>query len=58
MTYEISYIDGHDLRYKVFATEASSAADAINNLWDSYQDGDFDHQIISVAKDGKTVYER
>ena len=56
--YEIRYIDGHDMRYKVFTTKASCPDWAINNLWDSYPGGDFDHQIISVTENGRTVYER
>ncbi len=47
--YRIAYIDGHDLKYKIFRTQASSREDALGKLWDSYE-SDFDHQIISVEE--------
>ncbi len=49
MQYTISYIDGHDLKYKRFVTVAATREEAISNLWDSYS-SDFDHQIIDVAE--------
>ena len=49
--YTIHYIDGHDLKYKIFRTIAMSEQSARQNLWDSYTDGDFDHQIINIIKE-------
>lgn len=46
--YLINYIDGHDLKYKSFETDADDRDSAIRHLWDSYQNGDFDHQIIEI----------
>lgn len=43
----IQYIDGHDLKYKVFTTEAKDPEDAQVKLWESYE-SDFDHQIIQI----------
>ncbi len=43
----IQYIDGHDLKYKTFVTEAASPDDAISKLWEQYT-SDFDHRIIDV----------
>jgi len=51
MKYRICYIDGHDLRYKTFVTEAENREAAIKNLRDLYSTGDFDHQIASVIKE-------
>ena len=52
MTYKIAYIDGHDLKYKTFTTEADSRDDAISKLWASYE-SDFDHQIIEVYEESE-----
>lgn len=49
MEYTITYICGRDLKYKVFVTTAGSEEESLRNLWESYKDGDFDHQIISVT---------
>ena len=46
--YRIQYIDGFDLRYKTFETEADSAERAIHALWEMYYPDDFDHELISV----------
>lgn len=48
-SYRINYIDGHDLRYKSFETEAKDKDDALAKLWDQY-DCDFDHQIVEVLR--------
>lgn len=48
--YRINYIDGHDMRYKSFETVANTKEEALSNLWDSYPDGDYDHQIAEVIK--------
>jgi len=45
--YKIQYIDGHDLKYKTFTTDAESREDAISKLWEQYE-SDFDHRIIDV----------
>ena len=47
--YTVCYVDGHDLKYKTFETEADSINDAIANLRESTADwGDFDHMICDV----------
>ena len=43
----IQYIDGHDLKYKVFTTEAKDEEEAQAKLWEQYE-SDFDHQIIQI----------
>ena len=48
--YSISYIDGHNMRFKTFGTLAKDEKSALKMLWDSYENGDFDHQIISIAE--------
>ena len=50
--YKINYLDGHDLRYKSFETDAEDRDSAIQNLRDSYENGDFDHQIAEVIEEG------
>ena len=52
MKYKIAYIDGHDLKYKTFTTEAENRDDAISKLWASYE-SDFDHQIIEVYEESE-----
>ena len=47
MKYKVAYIDGHDMKYKIFETTAETKEDAVRKLRDSY-DADFDHQIIEV----------
>lgn len=49
MKYKISYIDGHDLKYKLFETVAEDPEEAIQKLRKSYE-ADFDHQIIDVVE--------
>ena len=48
--FRIDYIDGHDLKYKTFDTEAENPDDAVSNLWKSYSNGDFDHTIIGILE--------
>ena len=48
--YRINYIDGHDLRYKSFETSTNNEKEALVNLWASYPNGDFDHQIVEIIK--------
>ena len=50
--FKINYIDGHDLRFKSFVTDAEDRDQAIRNLRESYVNGDFDHQIESVIEEG------
>ena len=50
--FKINYIDGHDLRFKSFETDAEDRDQAIRNLRESYINGDFDHQIESVIEEG------
>ena len=45
--YMISFIDGHDLRYKTTEISATDEKTAVNTLFELY--GDFDHQIIGVT---------
>lgn len=52
--YRINYIDGHDMRYKSFETNAETSEDAVSALWDKYQ-ANFDHRIIEIIPLGKTV---
>ena len=47
--WKIQYIDGHDLKYKVFTTEAKDPEEAQVKLWESYE-SDFDHQIIDIYR--------
>lgn len=48
--YVIRYIDGNDLKYKLFETEARNKDEAIEHLWASYADmGDFEHRIASIS---------
>lgn len=49
--FKINYIDGHDLRFKSFETDAENRDQAIRNLRESYT-SDFDHQIESVIEVG------
>lgn len=51
--YRINYIDGHDLRYKSFETVAENKDEALENLWASYKNGDFDHRIAEVIDLGE-----
>ena len=50
--FKINYIDGHDLRFKSFETDAEDRDQAIRNLRESYVNGAFDHQIESVIEEG------
>lgn len=49
--YTIRYVDGYDLKYKTFETAAETEDEAISKLWESYKNGDFDHQIISIESE-------
>lgn len=51
--FRINYVDGHDLKYKSFETDAEDRDQAISNLWKSYTFGDFDHRIIEVIEVSK-----
>lgn len=46
--YRVNFVDGHDLKYKVFFTMAEDSKQAETNLRNSYTNGDFDHQIYSI----------
>ena len=48
-TYKVCFIDGHDLKYKVFTCEALDEKDAISKTFNRYGDN-FDHQIIEVYR--------
>lgn len=49
--FRISYLDGFDMRFKSFETEAASKEMALQALWEKYKPaGDFDHQINEVVE--------
>ena len=48
--FKISYLDGHDMRFKTFETEAASKEEALNALREKYKPADFDHQINEVVE--------
>ena len=58
MKYKINYIDGHDLRWKTFCTEAKDCDEAVNNLRKYYPCGDFDHQIAEIIVEGENTDEQ
>ena len=49
MQYQVSYINGHSLKYEQFVTAAESPEKAVEKLRDSFE-ADFDHQIIDVKE--------
>lgn len=49
--YTVHYIDGHDLKYKTFTTDAITPEEAESKMRWSYE-ADFDHQIIEIIKHG------
>ena len=46
--YIVRFIDGHDLRFKSFETEAENEAMAVLNVYELF--GDFDHWVSSVEE--------
>lgn len=54
MRFKICFIDGHDLKYKVFKTEARSKDDAMDRFNERYG-ANFDHQFISIEEDRKLI---
>lgn len=54
MRFKICFIDGHDLKYKVFRTEARSEDDAMDRFNERYG-ANFDHQFISIEEDRKLI---
>lgn len=54
MKYKICFIDGHDLKYKVFKTEAKSEEDAMDRFNERYG-AEFDHQFISIEEERKLI---
>lgn len=48
-TYQVFFIDGHDLKYKVFTCEALDEKDAISKMFDKHG-RNFDHQIVNVCR--------
>lgn len=54
MRFKICFIDGHDLKYKVFKTEARSEDDAMDRFNERYG-ANFDHQFISIEEDRKLI---
>lgn len=51
--YKVSFIDGHDLKYKEFFTEAENKTQAIENTFQRYG-ANFDHAIIDVIDKGES----
>ena len=51
--YRITYIDGHDLKYKKFYTDADSKDAALDALHKKYEN--FDHQIIDITDCKKLI---
>ena len=47
----IYYIDGPDLKHKIYNTFATDRSMAARNLQTLYPDGDFDHRIIEVSEE-------
>lgn len=47
--YEVRYIDGHDLKYKIFEVEAENENLAMQRFWD-IKDRAFEHRIASVTE--------
>lgn len=52
--YKIHYVDGHDLKDKVFETDCCSLKTALDRLW-KHSGGDYDHWIRAVIVDGCSV---
>ena len=49
--YDVCYVDGHDLKYKLFRAEAEDPDDAVHKMRESYSEiGDFDHLICDVIE--------
>ena len=49
--FRICYIDGFDMKYKTFETEAENKEEAIHRLWTEHiPEGDFDHQIGEITE--------
>ena len=48
-SYKVCFIDGHDLKYKVFTCEARSREEAIEKMMDVYGPN-FDHHIEDVFR--------
>lgn len=44
----VRFIDGYDLRFKSYETEASDEANAVLRVYDLF--GDFDHWISNVEE--------
>lgn len=55
--YKITYIDGHDSKYKEKQIDAGSKSEAIERLKALYV-GDFDHQYISISIEDHLIWER
>ena len=50
--YRVQYIDGFDLKYKVYETYAKDADEAVSLLYKFHAPVDFDHQILEVTEIG------
>lgn len=50
--YTVCYVDGHDMKYKTFTTEAEGIDDAVEKMRATYsQIGDFEHMITDIILD-------
>ena len=49
-TYNVCFIDGHDLKYKTFTCQAKNRKQAIEKMFDKYGP-DFDHQVRDVFRE-------
>lgn len=48
-TYKVCFIDGHDLKWKVFTCEAQNRVEAISKMREMFG-ANFDHQISDVFR--------
>lgn len=46
-TYKVCFIDGHDLKWKVFTCQAQNRSEAISKMREMFG-ANFDHQIADV----------
>lgn len=47
--FEIRFVDGHDLRYKVVKVVAENENLAMQKFWDIY-DSAFEHRIVGIEQ--------
>lgn len=54
--YTISFIDGHDLKFKTTTLKAETPQQVVYDFFQTWHD--FDHTIITIKEDNKIIYER